>query len=242
METSYRHNRKTASFAIDTIANYRHFLSDKLSFYNITAKMVLSALLIYLVYMPSLYIRLTRSEYTRIFLLVISTLQNKLCYIFFLLPNWLFHNLYRSLYDLACIRQIGMQRREKYYEEDNKTLHIWERHLEVTKNKEQHTKGLMSVDVLWETSRSIGNFNRSQQTEECTMKKVKITTITGLLAKTIEKVLDEQGVVIYRQNDDESLEVFTETRDDHLQFLMDKLNEGYQEYKHKHPDFARVVQ
>lgn len=63
-----------------------------------------------------------------------------------------------------------------------------------------------------------------------------------LLAKTIEKVLDEQGVVNYRQNDDESLEVFTETRDDHLQFLMDKLNEGYQEYKHKHPDFARVVQ
>jgi hypothetical protein len=27
-----------------------------------------------------------------------------------------------------------------------------------------------------------------------------------------------------------------------IQFLLDKLNEGYEEYKRNHPDFARVVE
>ncbi len=30
--------------------------------------------------------------------------------------------------------------------------------------------------------------------------------------------------------------------DDFLQFLIDQLNEGYQEYKRNHPDFAKVVE
>jgi hypothetical protein len=30
--------------------------------------------------------------------------------------------------------------------------------------------------------------------------------------------------------------------EDLLQFLMNKLNEGYEEYKRDHPDFARVVE
>ena len=34
----------------------------------------------------------------------------------------------------------------------------------------------------------------------------------------------------------------TEIDDALLQFLIDKLNAGYQEYKRNHPDFARVVE
>ena len=59
------------------------------------------------------------------------------------------------------------------------------------------------------------------------MKEVKITTIRGVQAKDIETALNEYGGIIYRQNDDGSLDVFTEARDDYLQFLIDKLNEGY---------------
>ena len=32
------------------------------------------------------------------------------------------------------------------------------------------------------------------------------------------------------------------TDQDFLQFLLDKLNEGYEEYKRNHPDFAKVVE
>jgi len=32
------------------------------------------------------------------------------------------------------------------------------------------------------------------------------------------------------------------TDQDFLQFLLDKLNEGYEEYKKNHPDFAKIVE
>ena len=34
----------------------------------------------------------------------------------------------------------------------------------------------------------------------------------------------------------------TDIDDDFMQFLMDQLNRGYEEYKKNHPDFAKVVE